>query len=294
MFDAAVIVPTRDRPAKLAACLGALAAQTADHTTFQVIVVDDSSEQPLDAVVAPFRSRLQIDLIRQPQSGPAVARNTGARRASARLLVFTDDDCEPEPDWLAIIVDAFRQDPDAGFGGHTHNALPDNPYATASQLLIDYLYAYHASRSSTARSAPAFFTSNNLAVSADRFAEVGGFDASFPLAAGEDREFCERWQATGHPLRYLSRAVVRHAHDLSLKKFWRQHLNYGRGAYHLQRVRLAHGRPRIAREPLGFYVNLVFYPLHQASRPVPVLVPLMVLSQVANAIGFFSEARSAR
>ena len=50
-------------------------------------------------------------------------------------------------------------------GGRTVNALPGNPYSTASQLLIDYLYSYYNADSGQAR----FFTSNNLAVAAERF-----------------------------------------------------------------------------------------------------------------------------
>ena len=39
-------------------------------------------------------------------SGPSVARNTGALRARGRWLAFTDDDCLPEPGWLAALFAA--------------------------------------------------------------------------------------------------------------------------------------------------------------------------------------------
>jgi glycosyltransferase involved in cell wall biosynthesis len=292
---ASVIVPTRNRPERLAACLAALAAQTFPHSDFEVIVVDDGSDTPLDAVVAPYRDKLTVRLIEQANAGPAHARNTRARHALGAVLAFTDDDCTPRPDWLSALHARVRQNPERLVGRHMVNALPDNVYATARQLLIDYLYAYHATRGAAGdMSAPAFFTSNNVAVPTELFHRVGGFDAAFPLAAGEDREFCDRWQQHGFALIQERDAIVDHAHALSLRRFWRQHVNYGRGAFHFRQARVRRGLPTLRREPLAFYRRLVTYPIHVAGwRAVP-LVALLGASQVANVLGFMSEQRRER
>ncbi len=289
---ASVIVPTRNRPERLAGCLAALAAQTFPPSDFEVLVVDDGSDKPVDAVVAPYRDKLSVRLIAQANAGPAHARNTGARHAVGAVLAFTDDDCRPRPGWLSALHARVRRTPEQLVGGHTVNALPDNVYATASQLLIDYLYAYHAGRGVVgANSAPAFFTSNNVAVEAERFHRVGGFDATFPLAAGEDREFCDRWQQHGFTLTQERDAIVDHAHRLSLGRFWRQHVNYGRGALHFRQARVRRGLPTLRREPLAFYGRLVTYPFQVAGwRAVP-LAALLGASQIANVLGFISEQR---
>jgi hypothetical protein len=60
-------------------------------------------------------------------------------------------------------------------GPSTINALPDNPYATASQEIIDVVYRYYNAEAGQAR----FFTSNNLALSAEGFRAIGGFDPAF-------------------------------------------------------------------------------------------------------------------
>ena len=139
---------------------------------------------------------------------------------------------------------------------------------------------------------PPFFASNNLAVGAARFAEVGGFDESFPVAAGEDREFCDRWQAHGYQLLLASDAVVRHAHALSLRTFWCQHMNYGRGAFLLRQARSRRGRAALGLERFWFYGRLVTYPVrapgHRSAMRVMVL---MLLSQVATALAFVREWR---
>jgi len=69
-----------------------------------VIVVDDGSEMPLEAVVAAFHDQLDVTLLTEPHAGPATARNTGAVRAKGEFLAFTDDDCTPASDWLQTLA----------------------------------------------------------------------------------------------------------------------------------------------------------------------------------------------
>ncbi len=281
-----VVVPTRARPRALATCLQALAGQRYPAARFQVLVVDDGGGSPSEADLAPFRGALALELLRRPHSGPAAARNAGAARAEGDLLVFTDDDCRPEPDWLAAFAGRFAVAPGRALGGRTLNALPANPFSTASQLLVSYLYDYYGAE----RGRALFFTSNNLAVPAEPFRSLGGFDPSYPRAAAEDREFCERWRARGLDLVYVPEAVVHHAHPLTLRGYARQHLDYGRGAAQLHRGRAASGQDRIRVEAPAFYLGLLRCPFGRARRrDAPFLAALLALSQAATAAGFAWE-----
>src|SRR3990172_7747823 len=94
-------------------------------------------------IVGSCCSRIDATCVRQRNAGPASARNTGAAQARGEFLAFTDDDCRPAPDWLRGLALRLTQSPDCVIGGRTTNALPDNPYSSASQLLIDYLYSYY-------------------------------------------------------------------------------------------------------------------------------------------------------
>ena len=299
VLDISVIVPTRNRPQKIVRCLRALAGQSYPRDRFEVIVVDDGSDAPLAQTILPFRADLRLQLIEQKNTGPAAARNTGAKHAAGTLLVFTDDDCEPTPGWLAALQTHFQRHPDKAIGGETVNSLPENAYSSASQLLVDYLYEYYAAatavRADGGPRGPRFFTSNNFAVPAALFHEVNGFDHSFPLAAGEDRDFCNRWQERGYQLLRAPDAIVQHAHGLSLRTFWRQHMNYGRGAFHLRKARASRGGRAIGVEPFSFYGRLVTYPARASGRRgTPLLMALMFVSQVANALGFALEAGARR
>jgi glycosyltransferase involved in cell wall biosynthesis len=294
MPHVSVIVPTRNRPERLRRCLAALRQQTYPCSSYEIIVIDDGSDRPLDDVVRPGESPAPVTLMRQANAGPASARNSGADRASGVLLAFTDDDCEPDADWIAALWARHEQAPGAMIGGRTINVLVDDAYAEASQLLVDYLYEhYGVSRAQVASVGTRFFTSNNFAVPAALFRQVGGFDVTFPLAAGEDREFCDRWQHHGHPLLYAPEALVRHAHALTLAAFWRQHVNYGRGAQHFRLARARRRAHDVGVEPLSFYRNLVLYPfrVHPAFRAAH-LSALLALAQLANATGYLRERQA--
>ncbi|MDJ0706497.1 MAG: glycosyltransferase [Leptolyngbyaceae cyanobacterium MO_188.B28] len=285
-FLFSVVIPTYNRPERLLKCLEALTQQTLSTDCWEVIIVDDGSQESLESVAATVRSHIQIHLIRQSNTGPATARNTGAANASGRYLVFTDDDCQPLPDWLEQFARKFEQKTEGLIGGHTLNALPQNIYSTASQLLIDYLYKYYNSPPREAT----FFASNNFAAPREIYQKLGGFDTSFPLAAGEDREFCDRWLQHGYSMDYASEAQINHAHELTLRSFWRQHFNYGRGAFHFHQVRAKRDAGKIEVEPLSFYSNLLIYPFLQETHKSKLLLSgLFVLSQVANLMGFFWE-----
>ena len=286
-LDYSIVVPTYRRPDSLARCLEAIQGLEFPRDRFEVLVVDDGSPTPPADIVASLDHSLQAQLVSMRHAGPATARNTGARLARGRYLVFTDDDCMPDADWLNSIDRWTSSNPGPlVVGGHTVNVLTDNVYAEASQGIVDYLYEYFGEHSAPRR----FFTSNNLVVPRDDFVDIGGFDEKFALPAAEDRDFCERWIEAGNPLQYASDVMVRHAHTLGFVRFNRQHFNYGRGAFDLHRSRAQRGEGALKIEPLRFYAGLIAYPLRRSRRWRAVLLALLHLwSQVAYVSGYLFE-----
>jgi GT2 family glycosyltransferase len=286
-----IVIPTYNRPDRLAKCLTAITQLEYPRDRFEVVVVDDGSHPPIQPTTVPFQESLNLTLIQQANAGPATARNVGATQAQGQYLVFTDDDCAPLPDWLQVLEAHFTKYPDSIVGGRALNALPHNLYSTASQLLIDYLYDYYNTQVDQAQ----FFASNNFALPAHLFHSIGRFDTTFPLAAGEDRELCDRLLHHGHTMRYVPAAQIHHAHELTLKKFWRQHVNYGRGAYHFHQLRAQRSAGKIRVEPWSFYYHLLTYPFSQSTSQSRLLLSILfIVSQVANVAGFFWEQHQQR
>ena len=281
-----VVVPTHNRHRQVRRCVDVIASQSLpEGGSFEIIVVDDGSATP----VTVERLAVPVTVLRQPQGGPARARNTGVRAARAALVAFIDDDCEPEPGWLAALVAAARQAPGCGYGGRVVNRLPGNRFAEASQLIVSFLCDYHRDGDGSGR----FFTSNNLAFHRGALLELGGFDGHYTRAAGEDRELCDRWTDAGRRIRFVPDAVVGHAHAMTLRSFWRQHFDYGRGAWGFRTARAARaGRP-VRVEPWTFYRDLLLYPMRAHGGRGAILSGLVLLSQLANALGFAREAAAA-
>lgn len=286
--ELSVIVPTYNRPAALRECLCALASQEYPRERFEVLVVDDGGELAVAPVIDELRSRLSVELVTQPHAGPARARNLAAGMARGRFLAFTDDDCRPRPTWIAHIAAALERAPDSIVGGRIVNGLPENAFSSASQMIADIVYAHYNSDPENAR----FFSSNNVAMAAKSFRNLGGFDEGFVILACEDRELCDRWRSAGGRMIYEPDAVVEHAHPLALPSFVRQHFTYGRGAVHFHRIRAARASGKM-RDEMSFHANVGNWLAQPFRSRTPIdatrIAALMVLWQSANLAGFAYE-----
>ena len=281
-----IIIPTRNRPKELDSCLQAITRLEYPADCFEVIVVDDGGYGSPAAVVDRFRQRINVTLFSQAHGGPSAARNAGAKRAGGNLLAFTDDDCMPKADWLQKLAARFARTPDHLIGGRTLNRLNKNPYSTASQIIVDLVYAYYNADPSNAR----FLASNNVAIPAGQFHEIGGFDINFRTS--EDRELCDRWRYHDFQMTYAPEAVIYHAHALTLGSFLSQHFGYGRGAFRFHQTRARRGSGHFVQE-LEFYrhfPSLLARRLSRLHRTQPLSVaPLLLAWQAANAAGFLWE-----
>jgi GT2 family glycosyltransferase len=116
-------------------------------------------------------------------------------------------------------------------------------------------------------------------------------DPSF--ATAEDREFCDRWIHRGGEMVRVPAAAVLHDNPLDFSTFLRRHHRYGRGAYRFHRLRRDRGSGRFRREFLWFYV-FVLQACLASRRFVVRKVALVVLWQLCNLLGFFTELVSER
>jgi len=277
-----VVIPTFNRPERLESCLDCLRRLDFPKDLYEVVVVDDGSAVGMAAVVEPYRKLMNIRLIMQENSGPGIARNNGVSNSRGWFIAFTDDDCRPDRDWLARLSERLKENPERMYGGHIANALDNNIYSSVSQLLVDYLYAYYNSETTHSQ----FYTSNNMAMARKNFDAVGGFDHNFPELCGEDREFCDRWRHYGYDLAYVPQAIVYHYHELTFWTFCRQHFRYGGGGVRFREARARRNQARFRFEPPSFYLDLIAYAWKmKLPRPLS-LTALLILSQLANAMGF--------
>jgi glycosyltransferase involved in cell wall biosynthesis len=213
MTSISVIVPAYNAEAILGHCLRALQAQTMPPA--EIIVVDDGSSD----ATAEIASGLGVRVIRQANAGPAAARNAGARAARGDVLLFTDADCAPAPDWVQRMAAPFADPTVAGAKG-VYLTAQSEPVARFVQL--EYQDKYDRMRGQERID---FIDTYSAAYRRDVFLESGGFDAAFPTASVEDQEFSFRLARAGHRLVFAPDACVAHLHDRTLgeyarRKFW--------------------------------------------------------------------------
>jgi glycosyltransferase involved in cell wall biosynthesis len=172
-----VVVPTYRRPHLLARCLTALAAQDFSPSGYEVVIADDAASGETRLQVEEVARGAPPAVVYAPVTaahGPAAARNVGWRRARGEVVAFTDDDCVPDPGWLAAGVAALEADPAVdAVSGQVVVPLPPDP--------TDY-------ERDAAGLATAEFVTANCFCRRAALATVGGFDERFRTAWREDSD----------------------------------------------------------------------------------------------------------
>ncbi|MBX7244458.1 MAG: glycosyltransferase [Candidatus Sumerlaeaceae bacterium] len=282
-MDFSVIIPTYNRPARLAECLKALSSQDYTADGFEIIVVNDGGSREVESCLAGHSCPASIRILHEANLGAGAARNLGAKEARGRWLAFTDDDCRPQSGWLRGLAVVLEGDPEVMVGGEVVNGLPDSIYPSTSQLIHDAAYAYFNPDPARGH----FVASNNMAMWREKYWAVGGFDPRF-RPASEDRELCDRWLWRGGRIVWTHDAVVAHYHAMNFTGFVRQHLGYGRGAALFHRERSRRGTGRVW-DDMAFrwrWRDLIFRPALKTPSPAATLA-MVAVWQIANTVGFF-------
>jgi len=177
-LGASVVIPTRDRPADLARVLASLAAQRTDRP-FEVIVVDDGSEPPIDPALLDGLERARI--VRGLGRGPAIARNAGIAAAVSDTVLLTDDDTELAPEWVEAASAFLEANPESvGVEG------------PVSSPAWDPLYEH-----SLENDQPGAYWTCNIAYRRATLTTLGGFLEDFPTPHCEDLDLAYRALALG-------------------------------------------------------------------------------------------------
>ncbi len=196
MVSVSVVVAARNSAATLPRTLTALAQQELDEP-YEVIVVDDGSDD--DTAAQAQGAEGPVVVLRQPPTGPAAARNRGVAAASGDVLAFTDADCYPEPDWLAV----------------GRRALGECDLVQGAVMPEQGTSAGPFDRSLFVVAESGLYEMANLFVRREWFERVGGFEAwlepEIGKALAEDLWFGWRVRRGGARTCFSSGALVRHA-----------------------------------------------------------------------------------
>lgn len=275
--DVSVVIPARNSAPTIERCLVALAEQTVRPG--EVIVVDDGSTDDTPEIAG----RMGAQVLTQDHAGAGAARNHGARAARGDLLLFTDADCAPVPEWIERLVETLDRDGVVAARGITTSEQPEPP-ARFAQLEYDEKYRELARHESVD-----FVATYSAAYRRDAFWRFGGFDEGFLGATSEDQELSFRLADANLKIAFVPGAAVRHHHHTSLR------------AYVRRKFRIGYAKARIGRHhpdkliqdtytPLGLKLQVGFAGLVVLGLAVAPIRPSGRRLAAAGAVGFAASS----
>lgn len=282
--DVSVIVPVHNDAAGLRKLVPALCHQEAARLSYEVIVVDNNSDDDTLEVAhtlaqayregeADYEGPADVRVIQETARQSAyAARNAGIALARGKVLALTDADCRPAPAWLR---EGYRALEESGAGlaaGRIEmtfrRARPNAvEYLDAAQKMNQKLYVEQAGFGATA----------NLFVRAELFERCGSFRDD--LLSGGDYEFCQRAARAGARIVYAEQALVHHPARATLGSKLRKAKRVAQGQRQLAALGLLeHSRlswrrllpspwcPTLEGVPIGWPKRIAVYLLHNVIR----------------------------
>ncbi len=271
-----VIVPTRNRPEQLQACLRTLLAL--HYPRYEVIVIDNvpSSTATADFIQQTYGDVPQVRYLREDRPGASWARNCGIMAARGEILAFTDDDVVVDQYWLVELVRGFSAaddvacvtglvlpaeletpaqfwiEADGGYGKGFSRRIFDMKEYRPKRIA---LYPYHTGH---------FGTGASMAFTAAFLRSIGGFDPALGggsvVRCGQDIAAFFQVVIRGYKLVYEPAAVLYHRHHRDYASLQRLNYNYGVGLIsHLMKCVLDNPRllfDFIPKVPYGFFLVL--------------------------------------
>ncbi|MFF9347088.1 glycosyltransferase [Streptomyces sp. NPDC014734] len=212
------VIPAYDEERSIGATLTALAAQS--DTGFTLVVVDNASTDGTAAVVRRFAATapFPVHVVDEAEPGPGAAADTGFRFAvahGAALLVRTDADCLPAPDWIATARAEFARGAEM-VCGRSVPRRDESPSFAERHLLpalvrLTSLYGRYrgAHRHPRYRAPYVLCHGHNLAITADLYVRCGGAPRLPLRDSSDDVELLNRAREHSHRIVRSERLVVR-------------------------------------------------------------------------------------
>lgn len=277
-----VVIFDKFRKEKINRLLDSMKNQMGLYST-EILLLHESNT-PVVAPALPIPVRY---LTIPEKQGIPFNRNQGIQQARGDIIVFIDDDCWVQEQWLASLVAPLLQDknilavtsgtkiPPSNFFGNCVSALG---FPGGGSLGFDKVW----------RVSVGGFTNHlavgNCALRREIFAQVGRFDEGMRHGA-EDAEFSVRLERAGVPIRYVPEGYAHHEARTTWNDFVRWQLRRGRANYHFKK--------KVGK--VGSFVSLRLWSTQNIVRhnllnwKLPVILSLQGSSLVLQQVGYLLE-----
>jgi len=195
-----VITASHNSESTITRCVKSLTSQSYPKNKFEIIVVDDSSN---DNSVDLARRAGADKVIVIPPSTTGYARNKGVEKAQGKILAFLDSDCEAKEGWLKTIEKNVESEEKSAFTGPIENGQKDSLVSWAEYFSSFCGYDVNRNRSKT-RILPGC----NNAMSKDSYMLAGGFRND--ITSHDDVFFGEQLRRVGINKYFIPEMKIQH------------------------------------------------------------------------------------
>jgi glycosyltransferase involved in cell wall biosynthesis len=231
-----VIIPVWNDSHQLRTCLQALESQTYPKSHYEVIVVDNGSDYPVDNMIKEFTKARTISEV---TPGSYAARNKGISVANGEILAFTDSDCVPALDWLENGVNSLSDTPHCGLlAGRVDFFFRNAIRPTTIELLDKFLFLRQREYVERGR----FGATANMFTYKTVMDEVGYFDST--LKSSGDYEWGNRVFSAGYKQIYADNVRVGHPARHALNQFCKKGIRVLSGMRELEKRRESSAEPK--------------------------------------------------
>ncbi|MGF1572238.1 MAG: glycosyltransferase family 2 protein [Sumerlaeia bacterium] len=224
-----IILPVYNRVEHLRVCLDCLKSQTLPQTNWEVVLISDGGPLEIDSLASEFGAFIPLQFMKQPNSGPAVARNAAMAEATGEHFLFLNDDIRFAPDYLQAVAEFLKQYPRYAMIGNTR---------MAPEIMAHDIQHWHAHQddhfyhiANPLIGSWDFWHTLNASLPRHWFEEGHLFDESFPDPAFEDTEFIYRLEKHHQiPTAFNARAIVEHVHPYTFESLLSKQFMRGKSA----------------------------------------------------------------
>lgn len=225
-----VVIPVRNEQATISSLLKGIIEQNYPKEDYEIIVVDDHSEDKTIEVIEATLNQypfLKITITPSVGSGKKAALTHGISLAQGSIIVATDADCRVQPDWLSSINEAFENTTIKMVVGPV--AVDSDNQLFSSMQAIEFASLIGVSTSMMAYGKPVMCNGANLAFRKDVFDEVRGYEGNSHIASGDDEFLMQkilRIYPKGVAFNSNQPSIVRTSAQSTLKSFLHQRIRW--------------------------------------------------------------------
>jgi len=223
-----IIVPVYNGERTIGNCIESLISLNYPNSKYEVIIVDNNSRDATLKIVQKYPVKSLIE--NRIQSSYAT-RNTGLKKATGKIIAFTDSDCIAHKDWVMKSVECFQDETIGCVAGKIEGYSPSN-------YIEEYLVRSGALTQGSTRFLPYAQTANAV-YRREVFDKIGCFEENW--ISGGDADLTWRMLLhSGYRIQHCDEALIYHVHRSTLKGFFKQRMTWGYGEVLMHKKYKAH------------------------------------------------------